>query len=156
MTLLAGLMALYGLFSLLDFKFVKLWNEPSYTAFGSSSYNDLSMLQSHLRDLQIVQPGLSEVQRADVLITQQWLRLTFWQAALRLGFISTAAEDSAFTYNYPIDIAMALCQVVKSLPPVAIQVRTLLLLSYVQMRVIQPQTLLKGRRAFMRSRHHPA
>ena len=55
----------------------------------------------------------------------RWLRLIFWQAALRQGYISTTASDPAFTYNYPIDIAMALCNVVKTLPPVAVQVHGL-------------------------------
>lgn len=118
-TIAPGLSALHGLFSLLDFKFVKLWNDPTYTAFSdSSSYSDLSLLQTHLRELHVVDQNLSEIQRADVLITQQWLRLIFWQAALRQGFISATANDPAFTYHYPIEIAMTLSEVVKSLPPV--------------------------------------
>ena len=72
--MIAGLLSLHGLFSLLDFKFVKLWNEAAYTA-GSNGYSDLALLQSHLRELQIVQTGLSDVQRADVLITQVRHRL---------------------------------------------------------------------------------
>lgn len=119
----AGLMALHSLFCLLDVKFVKLWNSHMQASFDNTGYSDLLLLQSHLRDLHIDRSGLSDIQRADVLITQQWLRLTFWQAALRLGYISTGAEDRAFTYEYPIDIAMAMCDVVKALPPVAIQVR---------------------------------
>lgn len=124
-TIAPGLAALHGLFSLLDFKYVKLWNDPNHIAFGTTVYSDLFSLQTHLRELQIDTTGLSEVQTADVLITQQWLRMIFWQASLRQGFISTTADDAAFTYNYPIDIAMALCEVVKSLPPIAIQVHGL-------------------------------
>ena len=120
-----GLSALHALFSLLDFKFVKLWNDPSQSAFGDSTYSDLSLLQDHLRELDLSGRHLSDVQRADVLITQQWLRLIFWQAALKQGYITTAATDPAFTYSYPVDIAMKLCQVVKTLPPVAIQVHGL-------------------------------
>ena len=36
---------------------------------------DLLLLQNHLRELQIERSVLTEIQRADVLITQQWLRL---------------------------------------------------------------------------------
>jgi hypothetical protein len=121
----AGLNALFGLFSLLDLKFVRLWNNSDQLALGDSVYSDLSLLQDHLRDLKIEVAGLSEIQKADVLITQQWLRLIFWQTALRFGYISTAATDPAFTYNFPVDVAMALCNVVKGLPPVAIQVHGL-------------------------------
>ena len=124
-TIIAGLGALHSLFCLLDVKFVKLWNTHMQASFGESGYTDLILLQNHLRELQIERSVLSEIQRADVLITQQWLRLVFWQAALRLGYISTAADDRSFTYEYPVDIAMALCDVVKSLPPVAIQVHGL-------------------------------
>ena len=49
----------------------------------------------------------------------------FWQAVLRQGFISTTADDPAFTYTYPIDVAMKLREVMISLPPIAIQVHGL-------------------------------
>jgi hypothetical protein len=119
-----GLSSLHSLFSLLDFDFVQLWNELASLTGGERGFPELSRLQAHLRqDLGI--QGLSDIQRADVLITQQWLRLVFWQAALRLGLISSSAADSAFTYRYPVEIASSLCEIVKSLPPVAIQVHGL-------------------------------
>ena len=124
-TIIAGLTALHSLFCLLDVKFVKLWNDQTQLSLSNNSYGDLLLLQSHLRELQIERAVLTDIQRADVLITQQWLRLIFWQAALRLGYISTIADDCAFTYDYPIDIAIALCDVVKSLPPNAVQVHGL-------------------------------
>lgn len=119
-----GLSSLHSLFSLLNFDFVQLWNELASLTGGERGFPELSRLQVHLRqDLGI--QGLSDIQRADVLITQQWLRLVFWQAALRLGLISSSAADSAFTYHYPVEIASSLCEIVKSLPPVAIQVHGL-------------------------------
>jgi len=119
-----GLSGLHSLFSLLNFDFVQLWNELAFLTGGERGFPELSRLQVHLRqDLGI--QGLSDIQRADVLITQQWLRLVFWQAALRLGLISSSAADSAFTYHYPVEIASSLCEIVKSLPPVAIQVHGL-------------------------------
>jgi hypothetical protein len=119
-----GLTSLHSLFSLLNFDFVQLWNELASLTGGERGFPELSRLQEHLRqDLGI--EGLSDIQRADVLITQQWLRLVFWQAALRLGLISSSAADPAFTYRYPVDIASCLCEIVKSLPPVAIQVHGL-------------------------------
>jgi hypothetical protein len=119
-----GLSGLHSLFSLLNFDFVQLWNELASLTGGERGFPELSRLQVHLRqDLGI--QGLSDIQRADVLITQQWLRLVFWQAALRLGLISSSAADTAFTYHYPVEIASSLCEIVKSLPPVAIQVHGL-------------------------------
>lgn len=123
-SVIGGLLSLHGLFSLLDFKFVKLWNDAAH-AVGDDIFLDLSALQHRLSTLSIDTTGLNDIQKADILITQQWLRLIFWQTALRLGYISTAAADPAFTYNYPVEIAMALCNVVKSIPPIAIQVHGL-------------------------------
>lgn len=119
-----GLSGLHHLFSLLDFDFVHLWNDLASLSNNDRGLPQLSRLQQHLRrDLGI--QGVSDIQRADVLVTQQWLRLVFWQAALRLGLISSSAADTAFTYRYPIEIASSLCEIVKSLPPVAIQVHGL-------------------------------
>lgn len=124
-TVSRGLISLHNLFSLLDFGFVQFWNDLASLSSGAErGFPELSRLQSHLRQDPGVQ-GLSDIQRADVLITQQWLRLVFWQAALRLGLISSSNADPAFTYAYPLDIASSLCEIVKSLPPVAIQVHGL-------------------------------
>ncbi|KAM0720398.1 hypothetical protein Q7P37_004534 [Cladosporium fusiforme] len=122
--IILGLNGLHHLFSLLDFDFVHLWNNLASLSSADSGLPELSRLQEHLRQNLNIH-GISDIQRADVLITQQWLRLVFWQAALRLGLISSSAEDSALTYHYPITIASSLCEIVKSLPPVAIQVHGL-------------------------------
>jgi hypothetical protein len=120
----SGLQGLYSLFSMLDFSFVKLWNDPHRFSSVDKGYPELCALQDHLRQAMPLH-GVSDIQRADVLITQQWLRLVFWQAALRGGLISTSSPDPAFTYDYPITIAASLCDIVKSLPPIAIQVHGL-------------------------------
>ncbi|KAK4502929.1 hypothetical protein PRZ48_006356 [Zasmidium cellare] len=120
----SGLQSLYNLFATLDFNFVKLWND--HTRFGSTDkgYPELAALQDHLREPIDLQ-GVSDIQRADVLITQQWLRLVFWQAALKKGLVSTSNTHPAFSYDYPLTIASSLCDIVKSLPPIAIQVHGL-------------------------------
>lgn len=119
-----GLSALHGLFSLLDLKFVSWWNGVNQMQPHENSFADLSLLQEHLRSMQLM-PGLSDVQRADVLVTQQWLRLVFWQLALRQGFVSSNAGNPAFSYNFPVEIALTLRDVVKSLPAFAIEVSDL-------------------------------
>jgi hypothetical protein len=84
----------------------------------------LGELQKHL-----CQPlhlnGVNDVQSANILITQQWLRLMVWQTALRLGLISSTAADSAFSYGYPVEIASSLCEILKTLAPISIQVHGL-------------------------------
>lgn len=120
----AGLQGLYNLFSMLDFNFVRLWNDSSRFMSIDKGYPELRALQDCLSQPMHLE-GVLEIQRADVLITQQWLRLIFWQAALRGGLISTAATHSAFSYEFPLEIASSLCKIIRSLPPIAIQVHGL-------------------------------
>ncbi|KAK6438595.1 hypothetical protein LTR95_005199 [Oleoguttula sp. CCFEE 5521] len=119
-SIIFGLSSLYHLFSLLDSNFVRLWNDTGLSSASVQGQNDLATLQNHLRET-LDMRHVSDIQRANVLITQQWLRLIFWQSALKLSMVTSTAPDSAFTYEYPIEIATSLCEVVKSLPPVAIQ-----------------------------------
>jgi hypothetical protein len=104
----AGLQGLYNLFSMLDFNFVRLWNDTSRFLSVDKGYPELCALQDQLRQ-PMDMTGIYDIQRADVLITQQWLRLIFWQAALRGGLISTAATHFAFTYDFPLEIAPSQC-----------------------------------------------
>ncbi|EMC91436.1 hypothetical protein BAUCODRAFT_45860, partial [Baudoinia panamericana UAMH 10762] len=119
-----GLGALHNLFSLLDHSFVRLWNDMHSHAPHNTNFADLLQLQQHLRDANLAH-GLSDIQRADVLITQQWLRLVFWQASLSQGLVSSNAADAAFLYTYPLAIAVDLCQILRTLPPMAIEVHGL-------------------------------
>ncbi|OQO01156.1 hypothetical protein B0A48_13399 [Cryoendolithus antarcticus] len=119
-SIIFGLSSLYHLFSLLDSNFVRLWNDIGLSFATTQKRDELATLQAHLRE-PLDMRHVSDIQRANVLVTQQWLRLIFWQSALKLSMITSTASDSAFTYKYPIEIATSLCEVVKSLPPVAIQ-----------------------------------
>lgn len=120
----SGLQALYNLFAMLDFNFVKLWNDSARFSSLEKGYPELVALQDHLSEPMDLH-GVSDIQRADVLITQQWLRLVFWQAALKKGLVSISNTHPAFSYDYPLVIASSLCDIVKSLPPIAIQVHGL-------------------------------
>lgn len=115
-----GLSGIHRLFSILDMDFVRVWNGAISTFSTKEKTEELAMLQAHLRQ-PIPIDGVSETQRADILVTQQWLRLTIWQAALRLGLISSSALEPEFTYTFPIELAYALREVLKTLSPAAIQ-----------------------------------
>ena len=115
-SILAGFICLCRLFALLDEKFVELWRlsvpEDNDTMI---QFENIAVLQHDLNLTSFEDVALTEIQRADVLITQQWLRLIFWQASMRQGLISVGAKDAIFTYQYPIKIAMDLCKVMQSL-----------------------------------------
>jgi hypothetical protein len=119
-TISLGLSNIHRLFSLLDMNFVRVWNGAISSSSTEEKFSELATLQRELRQpFQI--DGVSETQRADILVTQQWLRLTIWQAALRLGLISSSAAESEFGYTYPLELAYALREVLKTLSPAAIQ-----------------------------------
>ncbi len=107
--ILTGFQCLCQLFSLLDEKFIEVWrSSESQTA--RPSIEQIAAIQQNLSSMSFDSANLSEIQRADVQITQQWLRLIFWQASMRQGIISSNSEEAAFTYSYPILIAKTLCE----------------------------------------------
>ncbi|KAH0366782.1 hypothetical protein KCU65_g5161, partial [Aureobasidium melanogenum] len=119
-----GLSMLFRLFSLLDLNYIQARSKLSLSGGTNKEYVELSMLQEqlcHVLDL----ADVSETQRADVLITQQWLRLMVWQTALRLGLVSSASMNPSYSYAYPIQIASSLHAVLKTLPSAAIEVHGL-------------------------------
>jgi hypothetical protein len=65
---------------------------------------------------------LTDIQKADILVTQQWLRLIVWQSSMRQGLLSSHAEDESMTFRYPLKIAHSLLSVISSLPTTSIEV----------------------------------
>ncbi|KAK5279838.1 hypothetical protein LTR20_003288 [Exophiala xenobiotica] len=111
---LAGFSALATLFSILDEKFVRLWSgDPNGEPVDNIASLQHALNEMSFDDTQQGSPGgsfaMTDVQRADVLITHQWLRLIFWQASMRQGLISYSANDPIFSALYPITIAKDLC-----------------------------------------------
>ncbi|KAI4729143.1 alpha-glucosidase [Aureobasidium sp. EXF-10728] len=119
-----GLSMLFHLFSLLDSNFFRARNDLTSVQGTGKEYIELATLQEQLHQV-LDLTNVSETQRADVLVTQQWLRLMVWQTALRLGLISSAAMNPSYTYAYPIHIASSLCEALKTLSSAAIEVHGL-------------------------------
>ena len=116
-TILAGFQCICQLFSLLDEKFVELWRQiaPEPGEIPTALHN-IAAIQHNLNAISLETSGLSDIQKADVLITQQWLRLIFWQASMRQGLVSSTSQDPIFYYDYPISIAKTLCEMMSKLP----------------------------------------
>ncbi|CAD0113353.1 unnamed protein product [Aureobasidium uvarum] len=119
-----GLSMLFHLFSLLDSSFFRARNDLTSVQGTGKEYIELATLQEQLHQV-LDLTKVSEVQRADILVTQQWLRLMVWQTALRLGLISSSATNPSYTYVYPIQIATSLCEALRTLSPAAIEVHGL-------------------------------
>ncbi|KAI5201292.1 hypothetical protein AUEXF2481DRAFT_3861 [Aureobasidium subglaciale EXF-2481] len=120
-TVSPSLSGLFQLFSLLDMSFIQAWTESSLSP---NTATKLEELQQHLRRPISVE-GMSDIQRANILVTQQWLRLMVWQTALRLGLVSSTTVNPTFSYTYPVEIATSLCEILKTLAPISIQVHGL-------------------------------
>jgi hypothetical protein len=65
--------------------------------------------QHTLASLRFEVENLTDIQKADILITQQWLRLVFWQLSMRQGLLSSASEDATLSYQFPCVVAKSLC-----------------------------------------------
>ena len=112
----AGFSALVDLFKLLDQRFVELWRSSSVAEEGQPAQLDnIASIQQNLNETSFENTQMTDIQKADVLITHQWLRLIFWQASMRQGLVSTSASDPMFWYDYPIKIAKDLCSVMHQL-----------------------------------------
>lgn len=108
--ILAGFSALVNLFSILDEKFIRLWSASSGEVSPEyEPYQNVAAIQHSLNEMSFENFAMTDQQKADVLITHQWLRLIFWQASMRQGLISYSAADPIFSSAYPITIAKDLC-----------------------------------------------
>ncbi|KAH0396899.1 hypothetical protein KCU89_g8835, partial [Aureobasidium melanogenum] len=119
-----GLSMLFHLFSLLDLNYIQARSKLSLSGGTDKEYIELAKLQEKLCSV-LNLTNVSEIQRADVLITQQWLRLMVWQTALRLGLISSKSMNPSYSYAYPMQIAASLHDVLKTLPSATIEVHGL-------------------------------
>jgi hypothetical protein len=124
---LAGFSALVNLFSVLDEKFVRLWSASSLTSTETEfePYENIAAIQHSLNNMSFEDFAMTDIQKADVLITHQWLRLIFWQMSMRQGLISYNASDPIFSSVYPIVIATELCQAIQGISHDAILVHGL-------------------------------
>jgi hypothetical protein len=122
--ILIGFQCLFGLFALLDEDTVSYWcsTTPANGPQSEPMRLKLYSVQAQLSNTRFEDKNLNDYQRADVLVTQQWLRLIFWQIAMRLGFLSSWSENPAFLYNYPVELGKDLWTVLQSLPKCALLV----------------------------------
>lgn len=106
---LIGLQSLSKLFNLLDKQFLDAWMSGSTGTAVPETRTQILAAQHTLTSLRFNLNNLTDIQKADILITQQWLRLVFWQLSMRQGLLSSASEDPTLSYQFPCVIAKSLC-----------------------------------------------
>ena len=136
--ILNGLQSLSRLFNLLDKLFLDTWVGANYVnrmsaspSQSSSSPAQLDILaaQQTLANMSFETQDFTDVQKADILITQQWLRLVFWQAAMRQGILSSKSADEVLRYDFPCKIARSLCTVLAEVDKEAIFIHGMAIVS---------------------------
>ncbi|CCU75370.1 hypothetical protein/Fungal trans superfamily [Blumeria hordei DH14] len=115
----SGFMHLINTYHLLDAAFVDTWNECTQAPTSTTTY---TLLQERLNIAHPISMALTSIQRADILVTQQWLRLIVWQSSMRQGLLSSASADESMTFHYPFRIAHSLLTAISSLPSTAVDV----------------------------------
>jgi hypothetical protein len=67
-------------------------------------------------------PDPTPIQKADLLITQQWLRLIVWQSSFKQGLLSWSAPHESMHFAFPLAIARRTASILAALPPRAVEV----------------------------------
>lgn len=73
-------------------------------------------------DEDVVQSEPTAIQKADLLITQQWLRLIVWQSSFRQSLLSWTAPHESMHFAFPLAIARSTANVLQGLPSSAVEV----------------------------------
>ncbi|CAJ2510626.1 Uu.00g062510.m01.CDS01 [Anthostomella pinea] len=140
----SGFMKLVNSYIPLDESFVNAWNDGSDPRVSAATYLSLQRIfaqpldfLSRLRrknhptgllssyknedeEVEISEP--TAIQKADLLMTQQWLRLIIWLSAFRQGLLSTASPEESMNFSFPLSIARDTAAALQSLPSSAIEV----------------------------------
>ncbi|KAF5011817.1 hypothetical protein FDECE_2107 [Fusarium decemcellulare] len=100
---LAGFWSLAALFRPIDTSFVALLNQEIVATtppVDSLDFVETSVNTALKPDIQLL-----DTQKANLRITQLWLRVVIWKLRLRLGHLSENAHQHSLTYQYPLEIA---------------------------------------------------
>ncbi|KAI1206019.1 uncharacterized protein F4807DRAFT_242586 [Annulohypoxylon truncatum] len=119
---LCGFRCLAALFRGLDTSFIALLNQETVSrTLAHDSLDDVEIsINTALNHS--CPSDLLPTQKANLRVTQLWLRIVLWQLRLRLGHLSEQSTQSSRTYHYPLDVAKDLTLSTRDLPIHSIQV----------------------------------
>ncbi|KAF4973865.1 hypothetical protein FZEAL_9183 [Fusarium zealandicum] len=101
--IISGFRDLIFLFQNFDDDFLNVWNLQSSGPAASS--------KSLIRLQTILQSGLphvsscTESQKADLLVTRQWLKTMVWQLCVSKTLLSSSTQEESMSISYPVTIA---------------------------------------------------
>lgn len=111
---LSGFWSLAGLFRPIDTSFIALLNHETLAI--SPTPESLNYVETKVNSA--LSPGseLFDTQKANLRVTQLWLRVIIWQLRLHLGYLVEESYQHSLTYRYPIDVARDLMLSTRDLP----------------------------------------
>ena len=118
--ILHGFLDLISLFQNFDDKFLSLWN----ISFADSDVSPHCFIQLQ-NTLEVALPQVfrrTDVQKADLFVTRQWLKAMVWRLCLSRKLLSSRTTHECMTFNYPIAIARGIAVVSSILPTKAFEV----------------------------------
>ncbi|KAA8910205.1 hypothetical protein TRICI_004223 [Trichomonascus ciferrii] len=105
-----GFMQLVKLFELIDEDVINSSRDQSVVI----DWQTLELKQGCIKQLEadVQQLSLTSMQQADLLITQQWLKIVFWKLAISRYQLALETEDSCMSLLYPMEVSRALNNVI--------------------------------------------
>ncbi|KAH6613913.1 hypothetical protein C7974DRAFT_321544 [Boeremia exigua] len=79
--------------------------DVTITADPSSARSALALAQQELSSDEAPLSLENELQRADISMTQQWMRIFLWQHALNVTNLSSMHNDNEFSFSFPAQVA---------------------------------------------------
>lgn len=117
---LVGFWSLAALFRPVDTSFVALLNHEIIAT--PPSLASLDYVETSVNTALKPTVELHDTQKANLRITQLWLRIIIWQLRLRLGYLSEGSHQHSLTFQYPLEVAKDLTLSTRDLPLDSIKV----------------------------------
>lgn len=118
---LAAFWSLASLFRPIDTAFIAYLNEEVF-ATAAPTPDSIDFVETAVNTAVKPIPELLDTQKANLRVTQLWLRVIIWQLRLRLGYLREESYQHSLTYQYPLDIAKDLMLSTRDLPIESIKV----------------------------------
>ncbi|KAK6217017.1 C6 finger domain-containing protein [Colletotrichum tabaci] len=117
---LSGFWSLAALFSPLDTSFIALLNQEKVATPPSNAA--LTYIETAVNSALRSTSDLKDTQKANLRVTQLWLRVILWQLRLRFGYLAEESVHLSMTYHYPLEVAKDLVLSTRDLPVDSIKV----------------------------------
>jgi len=95
--------------------------DVTITAEPAAARNALALAQQQLSDDEAPRSLQNELQRADISMTQQWMRMFLWQHALGVTNLQSANEQNEFSFSFPATVAQSALSFLSTLPKASLE-----------------------------------